>query len=166
MTTKKNTDTVEGMFNAGKEQMETAMQAGAQTAKKSFEQTVENTRKQFEEVTKNYGDFASFGRENVEAYVAASTAAAKGMEKLNAELFQYSKGLYEANLAAYKSLAGVKSPKEFFEINSELTKSQYEGAVSEVNKFNELASSVAKEVAAPINARVTVAAEQFSKGIA
>lgn len=165
MTTKAKTETAQDIFNAGKEQIESAVQASAQAARKNMEQTMESTRKQFEEASKHYGDFAVFGRENMEACVAASTAAAKGVEAINAELFKFSKGIYEANLAAYKSFSGIKSPKEFFEINNDLVKSRYEDAVSEVNKLNDIATSTANDVVAPINARMSDAAERFTKGL-
>lgn len=165
MTSKTKKDTVEGLFEAGKEQIESAIKASAQAGKRNLEQTIETTRKQFEDAVKGYGDLADFTRENMDACVAASSAAAKGVEAVNAEIFDFSKKLYEANLAAYKSMVAVKSPKEFLDIQSELVKSQYEDSLAEVNKINELVSVAANEALAPLNARATEAAEKFSKAV-
>jgi len=166
MTTKTKAFSAEEIFLAGKDQMESAMKTSAQATKKNLEQAVENTKKQVEDVMKNYGDLADLSRENLEAYVAATSATAKGIEAINAEIFDYSKKVYDANMAVYKSLSGVKTPKEFFDIQTDLLKSRYEDTLAEVNKLNELATASANEAVAPISARVSEAADKFMKSVA
>ena len=166
MTTKTTQSSTEEMFLAGKEQLESAMKAGAQATQKNLKQTVEGTKKQVEDVMKGYGDLAELSRENLEAYVAATSATAKGFEAINAEIFDYSKKIYEANMAAYKSFSTVKTPKEFFDIQADLLKSRYEDALAEVNKLNEMATSSANEAVAPISARVSETADKFMKSVA
>lgn len=166
MATKQTTDTVEGILKAGKDQFESAVKNGAQAAQKNFEQTVETAKKHLDDVIKSYDELASFGRENVDACLAASSSAAKAVEAINSEVFTLSKKAYESNLAAYKSLAAAKTPKDFFDIQSELLKGRYEEAIASANKINGLVTTVTSEALAPLNARFTATVEKFSKSFA
>lgn len=166
MATKATTDTVEGILKAGKDQFESAVKTGTQAAQKSFEHTVETAKKQLDDAIKSYDDVASFGRENVDACLAASNAAAKAIETINTEVFTLSKKAYESNLAACKALVAAKTPKEFFDIQSALVRGRYDEVLASANKINGLVTTVASEALAPLNARVQATVEQFSKTFA
>ncbi len=166
MATKTTQDTVENVLKSGKEQVESAVKAGTQAVQKSFEQTIESAKKQLDELIKGYDEVANFNRGNVDALLAASSATAKAAESINTELFALTKKSYESNLAAYKTLASVKTPKEFFDVQSDLVKSRYDEALASANKINSLVTAVSNEAFAPLNARFSVAAEKFSKSFA
>ncbi|MEM7212145.1 MAG: phasin family protein [Pseudomonadota bacterium] len=121
-------------------------------AKKTVEEGVEKLSKGFE-------DASSFGQDNVEAVVASGKAFAKAAEELNAEMMAYSKKSYEDSMAAAKELSGVKSVSDFFEMQTTLAKSSFEGFVSQATKMNEMYSAAAKEAFEPLNARFTAAAD-------
>lgn len=121
-------------------------------AKRSMEEGVERMSKGFEDVTQ-------FGQENVEAMVASSKVMAKAAEEMNAEMMAFSKKSYEDSMAAAKEMASSKSVSEFFEKQTSFAKTSFESFVSEATKLNELYANAAKEVFAPINQRLTVAAD-------
>jgi phasin family protein len=166
MMTKNSQESVEKAFKVGKDTVEQAVKASTQVLQKNFEQTIETTKKRVEEITKSYGDYTAFGKENVEAIVASGAAATKGFEALNEEIVGLSKKAYEANVAAMKSLASAKTPQEFFEIQNNLFKDAYQDLVSKSSKIGELGKTVATEAFEPINARMTVAAEAMKKQFA
>jgi phasin family protein len=121
-------------------------------AKRSMEENVERMSKGIEDVTQ-------FGQENVEALVASGKVVAKAAEDINAEVMAYSKKAYEDAMAASKEMTQARSVTEFFEKNTAFAKSSFEGWVAQATRVNEMYSQAAKEAFAPINARLTAAAE-------
>ncbi|MDA5193100.1 phasin family protein [Govanella unica] len=166
METKSKTESVEGFLKSGKDQYEAAVKTGTQAAQKNFEQGVETAKKHLDDVIKNYDDLATFGRENVDACLAASSAATKAAENINSEFFALSKSAYESNVSAYKALSAAKTPKEFFDIQSALMKGRYEESLALANKLSGLMTQATTEAMAPVNARVSATVEKFSKSFA
>jgi len=121
-------------------------------AQKSMEQGVEK-------MTKGMETAASFGQENMEAFVASSKIAAKAAESMGAEIAAYSKKAYEDGLAAAKEMTACKSVSELFEKQTTFSKTSIEGFVAEATKLNEMYAAAAKDIFEPINARVTAAVE-------
>lgn len=153
----------ESAFKAGQETIESAVKASTQAIQKNLEQSFETTKKRVEEVTKSYGDIGAFGKENIEAVVASSTAAAKGFEALNTEMVNLSKKAYEANVEAMKAMTSAKTPKEFFEIQNNLFKTGFQDMIAESSRLGEISKKIATEAFEPITSRVNVAAESVSK---
>ena len=100
-------------------------------------------------------------KQNLEALVASVTAATKGAEALGSAAVAYTKKTTEANIAAAKSFAGVKSVQEAMELQSAWAKSSLEGYIAEVTKMGETLTASVKESLTPLNARVTAAVEKL-----
>lgn len=132
-------------------------------ATKQVEEFTAETKKAMEEgvekMSKGFEDASQFGQENVEAMVASSKVIAKAAEEMNAEVIAFSKKNYEDSMAAMKEMGAVKSVSEFFEMQTTLAKSSFEGFVAEATKLNEMYAAAAKDAFAPINARFTAAAD-------
>jgi len=97
---------------------------------------------------------SSFGKQNIEAWVASAAAAQKGFEALSARTVAFQKEAMEKHVAAAKSLMTSKSVQEFVEKQNDYAKSSFEAYVAELTTVSELVSGVAKETIAPINDRV------------
>jgi phasin family protein len=97
---------------------------------------------------------------NVEALVASSKIAAKGVETLSQEAADYGRRSFEDASAALKSFAEVKSPTDFFRLQSEFAKSAFDSMVSESSKLSEAVIKLAGDVAQPLTNRYSVAAER------
>ncbi|MEM9878973.1 MAG: phasin family protein [Pseudomonadota bacterium] len=153
----------EKAVEAQKEQLENAFKVSSDAATKNIEKSFEMTKKGMDEAVKGFDEIASFSKENVDAVMASSNAAAKGMESLNAELFAYSKSSIEEGMAAAKALTSAKNLREFFDIQNSMMKTSYDRFVSESSKFSEMGLKIASEVAEPVNARMAVVMEKVSK---
>jgi phasin family protein len=125
------------------EAADTVMNNGAEAFKNGFEKAV-----------KGYDQVLGFGKETVEAYLKAANAAGKGVETLQSEFFLFSKQSVEETLAATKAVLGAKSVHEAFEIQSDFAKSAFDSYVGQMNRFNEIMLSSAKETFEPIQGRV------------
>ena len=133
---------------------------------KGFEQF--QTFKGFEQFPafKGFEQFASLGKENMDAAMKASALFAKGAEVLNAQMFAVAREAIEENLKASKAAFGCKTPDEFFELQNDLARANYEKAVAETRKLTEMSVKVAEESAAPLTERVNANVEVLTKNLA
>jgi phasin family protein len=105
-------------------------------------------------------EMADLTRGNVEALVASSKIAAKGVEALSQDAAEYSRKAFEEASATLKSFAEVKSATDFFRLQSDFARSAFDSAVAESARMSETVMKLAGEVAEPITSRYTVAAER------
>ena len=105
-------------------------------------------------------ELTDFTRGNVEAMVASSKVAAKGVETLSQDAAEYSRKSFEEASTAFKSFAEVKSPTDFFKLQSDFARAAFDSAVAESARLSETVLKLAGEVAEPITSRYNVAAER------
>ena len=107
----------------------------------------------FETVTKSLEKFSGLGKSNVEAYVQAATVFAKTVERVNGEVFSFSKQQMEDGVAAFKAVSGAKSLHEAWEVQTDFAKSALDAYVAQATKMNDLWMDAAKQAAEPFSAR-------------
>ncbi len=105
-------------------------------------------------------DLADLTRGNVEAFVASSKIAAKGVESLSQDAAEYSRKAFEEASATLKNFAEVKSATDFFKLQGDYTRAAFDNAIAESARLSETMLKLAGEVAEPITNRYTVAAER------
>ena len=125
------------------EAAETALENGAAALKTGLEKAL-----------KNYDAVLGFGKETTEACMKSATAAGKGIETLNGEIYAYSKQSLENSISATKAVMGSKSVHEAFEFQTDFAKSAFEAYVGELSKFSEIATAAAKDSFAPLKGRM------------
>ena len=137
--------------------------AAAKDAAKKVETLAADAQKaatdQFEKIAKSFEDVAAFNQDNFDALVKSSNIAVKAVEELNAEIVSFSKKSVEEGVAVAKELSAIKTMPEFFEKQSAYAKASMDDFMKQAAKFNELAMAAAKDVAEPMNARATAAAD-------
>jgi len=143
----------------------TKMSATATTEamREGMEKTVAATKANFEKAAKGFGDVAAFNKANIEAVVASAKVSAKSAETINSELLAFSKQSIEDGIAAAKAMMGAKSLKEFFEIQTDYSKSAFDSMVNQMTKMADMVVSTSKEAVEPINGRVTAVVELVQK---
>ena len=114
----------------------------------------------FEKSAKIVEELADLTRGNVEAIVASSKVAAKGVETLSHDAADYSRKSFEDASAALKRFAEVKSATDFFRLQGDFARSAFDAAVAESARMSETVMKLAGDVAEPINSRYAVAAER------
>ena len=113
-----------------------------------------------EKGSKTMEEVVEFSKGNLEAVVASGRVAAKGVQdiaKYSAEFGR--KSIEDANANA-KKFAAVKSPTEFFALQSEIAKAQLDAFVGEASKFTESYMNLIGEIAQPVQNRYAVAVEK------
>jgi phasin family protein len=114
-----------------------------------------------EKSAKAFEDINEFGKGNVEALVESGKIAAKGFESLGQGYADYARKQFEGTTAALKGFAAVKSPTEFFKLQSDFVRGQFDSFVAESSKNTEAMIKLAGDVAKPISNRVALAAEKI-----
>ena len=134
-----------------------------QDAQAKVETFVADTQKsvteQFEKFSKGFEGLTAFGQENLDAIVKSSEIAAKAAEGIGTEIGAYSKKSFEDGVAAAQDFASAKTLTELFEKQTSFAQSAFEGFVSQATKMNEIYVAAAKDITAPIGARVSAATE-------
>ena len=121
--------------------------------------TQKTVTEQFEKLSKGLEGLTTFGQENVDAFVKSSEIAAKAAEGIGTELSAYSKKSFEDGVAAAQDFASAKTITELFEKQTSYAQSAFEGFVSQATKMNEIYVAAAKDISAPLGARVSAATE-------
>lgn len=126
----------------------------------------ERARTQIERNTRIAEELTELSKGNVEAMVASTKVVAKGLETVGQEVAEYSRKSFEGASAALKSFTEVKSATDFFRLQSEFARTQFDGFVAESSKLSETMIKLAGDVAEPLASRYSVAAERVKAAVA
>ena len=114
-----------------------------------------------EKNTKLVGEMTELAKGNVEALVESGKIAAKGLETLGQDAAEYSRKQFEQATATMKSMSAVKSPADFFKLQSDYVRGAFDSMVAETSKNTEAFIKLAGDAAQPVSNRVAVAMEKI-----
>lgn len=120
----------------------------------------DRTKAAVEKSTKLVEEANDFAKGNLEAVVESGKITAKGFESFGQEAAEYSRKSFESATAVLKGLAAVKSPTEFFKLQSDFFRTSFDSYVAEASKNTEALIKLAGDAAQPLSNRVAVAAEK------
>ena len=126
----------------------------------AFTDVNEKAKVALEKSSKAIEELGELTKGNYEAIVESSKIAAKGVETLSQEAVEYSRKSFEKSTATFKSFAAVKSPTDFFQLQSELMSAAFDSFATEAAKNSEKFLKLAGEVSQPISNRVAVVSEK------
>ncbi len=132
----------------------------------AFGDVNERAKAALEKSSKVLEELTELTKGNVEAVVASSRVAAKGVETLTQEAAEFGRRSFENASEAIKSLAQVKSPADFFRLQNDYAKSAFDNWVAESSKTSETVVKLAGEITQPIASRYSVAAERVKSVVA
>lgn len=140
----------------GKDIMETTIEK----SQAFFADFNEKAKAQVEKSTVLVGEATEFAKGNVEALVESGKIAARGLETLGQEYADYGRRSFESATAVLKSMSAVKSPADFFKLQSDFVRSQFDSVVAETSKNTEAMIKLAGDAAQPISSRFALAIEK------
>lgn len=109
------------------------------------------------------GQMTEAAKANVEAMVESTRIATAGARDLGQELLASGRTGVEQASTSVKSLVEAKSPTEFFQLHTELTKSSFDRMVAEGSKLTEQMVKLAGEAMQPLSNRASVNAEKLGE---
>jgi len=113
-----------------------------------------------EKSTKAIEELSDITKGNVEALVESGKIAAKGIESMGQEAVDYSRKNFEKATASIKSFSTVKTPTEFFQLQSQFLSASFDELTKEAARSSEALIKLAGDVAQPLTARVTVVTDK------
>jgi phasin family protein len=134
--------------------------AAAEQIKTVVTEANDRAKTAMEKNAKIIEELAELGRGNVEAIVASSKLAAKGIETLSQDAANYSRARFEEATAAFKSFTDVKSATDLFKLQGDFARSAFDSAVAESARVSENVLKLAGDVAEPLTSRYAVAADR------
>ena len=152
----KGTETMSDMMETTKKYTDEAKER----MQSAFAEMSEKTKVNVEKSTKAFEEMSELAKGNVEALVESGKIATKGVESIGQDAAEYGRMTFEKASAAMKSMAAVKSPAEFFQLQSELLSSTFDSFAKETAKNSEAMLKLAGDVAQPISTRVSVVTEK------
>jgi phasin family protein len=164
-------------LDKGKTVMTDTFTKAEETAKKFTADATERATEMFGDVSaraktamekgsKSLEDMVEFSKGNLEAVVASGRVAAKGVQDIAKYSADYGRKAIEDGNATAKKFAAVKSPTEFFALQSEVTKKNLDAFVGEASKFSESYLKLLGEIVQPIQNRYAVAVEKVKSVVA
>ena len=119
-----------------------------------------------EKGSKGLEEMVEFSKGNLEAVVASGRVAAKGAQDIAKYSAEYGRKSIEDANATAKKFAAVKSPTEFFALQSEVAKTQLDAMVGEASKFAEGYMKLLGDIVQPMQNRYAVAVEKVKTAVA
>jgi phasin family protein len=98
---------------------------------------------------KDFEEFQTAGKENLEAAVASATAMTKGFQDIASEVADYSRKSFEDSTAVFEKAVAAKSIDKALEVQTDFAKTAYEAYIGQVTKIGELYVAAAKEAYKP-----------------
>lgn len=123
----------------------------------------ERAKAAFEKSQALFGDAGEFTKGNVEALVESGKVLAAGVQDLGKDYVAEAKTAFETVQADFKDLAAVKTPADFFKLQGEILRRNFDAAVASGSKNSEKVVKVAGEAFAPIQNRVSLAIEKVKQ---
>lgn len=110
-----------------------------------------------------FGDAGEFAKGNVEALVESGKIIATGLQEISKDYVAEGKTALETVQADFKELTAVKTPADFFKLQGEMLRRNFDAAVASGSKNSEKVVKLAGEAFAPIQNRVSLAVEKVKQ---
>lgn len=120
----------------------------------------EKAKEAFEKSSSFFGDYSEFAKGNVEAVVESGKILAEGLQDMGTNLVAESRTAFETISGDIKEMAAAKSPTDFFKLQSEMARKNFDTAVAYGSKNTEAMLKLASDVVAPLSGRVSLAVEK------
>ena len=117
----------------------------------------------FEKTSVYASEYGEFTKGNLEAVVESGKILAAGLQDMGKTYVSEGKSAVEAITADVKEIAGVKSPADFFKLQGEMLRRNFDAAVASGSKHSEAMVKLAGDAFAPISTRVSLAVEKVKQ---
>lgn len=114
----------------------------------------------FEKSSVAFGEAGDFAKGNVEAVIESGKIFAEGLQGFGSEIVAESRTAFETLTGDIKELAAAKSPTDFFKLQGDIMRKNFDSAVAYGSKNSEAALKLFSDTMAPISGRVSVAVEK------
>jgi phasin family protein len=123
----------------------------------------ERAKVAFDKSQAAFGEINEFNKGNVEALVESGKILAAGLQDMGKEYVAEGKTAFETFTADVKEAVAVKSPADFFKLQGEILRRNFDAAVAAGSKRSEAIVKLANDAYAPLSSRVSLAVEKVKQ---
>ena len=136
---------------------------GSEKLQTLFADAGERGQQWVEKSQKAAGELVELTRANVEAMVEGGKIAAAGAQTLGQEAVARTRENLEQTAQQVRSLTQAGSPTEFFQLQGEIARTQFDRMVAESSRFAESMVKLAGEAFQPLSTRAALNAEKVNE---
>ena len=136
---------------------------GMAEAKAGIEQTQAQLKEGMDKAGKTAVEAFAFSQETLEAFARSGQIWSAGLQDLSRQLAANMQASIEATMNQFKALTSVKSLQDAIDLQSNLVRGSTEKAIAETTRLTTASIKLTEEAMAPITARMSHAAETFTK---
>jgi phasin family protein len=114
------------------------------------------------DLTKTAGELASFGQENIAAFLQSGQVWVAGCQDISKAVAAAAQAHLDRTTSTWKAMISVKSLREAMDLRLKLRHMSFEAAFSETGKLADASVKLAEQAMAPITERAMLAVEKFS----
>lgn len=119
------------------------------------------TKEAYEKGTAMMSEATEFTKGNVEAMVESGKIFASGIQEMSRGIVADSKAEFEALTSEVKGMAAVKSPTDFFQLQSAMMRKYFDKSVAAASKNTEAMLKLTNDAVQPLSSRVSMAMEKI-----
>ena len=117
----------------------------------------------FEKTSAYATQYGEFTKGNLEAVVESGKILAAGLQDMGKTYVAEGKSAVETVTADVKEIAAIKSPADFFKLQGEIMRRNFDAAVATTSKNSETMVKLMGDAFAPISTRVSLAVEKVKQ---
>lgn len=117
----------------------------------------------FEKTSGYASEYGEFAKGNVEALVETGKILAAGLQDMGKDYVAEGKSALETMNADVKLLAAVRSPTDFFKLQGEIMRRNFDAVVATGSKNSEKLVKLANDAMSPISSRVSIAVDKIKQ---
>jgi phasin family protein len=117
----------------------------------------------FEKTSAYATEYTEFTKGNFDAVVESGKILAAGLQDMGKAYVADAKGMVETVTADVKEVAAIKNPADFFKLQGEIMRRNFDAAVAATSKNSEVMVKLAGDAFAPISTRVSLAVEKVKQ---
>ena len=134
-----------------------------QKIKETAAETQARMKSAYDKSAEMTSEVVEFQKGNLEALVESGKVLAGGMQNMGRVYMDDAKLAAETVQDDVKKMAAIKSPTEFFQLQGELVRRNFDAVVARASRNVEMTTKLVNDAFAPISTRASIAAERISK---
>jgi phasin family protein len=116
-----------------------------------------------DQAVKSYEDAVAVAQMNVEAFVKSGQVMSAGLQEIGQAVFALARSSMEETVKLSQQLSEAKTVRELTDLQSGLSKAQFDRLVAESSRINDLSLKLVEDAVAPITAQFNANVDRVLK---
>lgn len=160
------TETLETIASVGKETVEAVLAMGNEAATEGYKNASAFGQEGLSNAKDGYDKLAAAGKDNLDAYSAAATAAFAGFEAYYGQILDYTQKAAAQNADIVQKFYGAKTPQDVLDVQFEAVNNSVNRVIAQSTELNKITTDAVSKSIAPVKDQFEKSVESFVKPFA